>query len=188
MASLPALPDDVAFDICALWQSALKVLESQHKVLPEPDQLLDLLARGPRCAMDVLHGVLASYIRYPPGWLQWRMGRFPISFSVSPGIMEAFDSHLRRGQLSADDAAGASGRAASTNDSCFPGLGCVGAPGSTEGVIPLTTTLAADGSSRPCAGHSGDTRTAAAAVGVCARQRVGGRLLVWHGWCGEARS
>ena len=91
--------------------------------------------------MDVLHGVLASYIRYPLGWLQWRMGRSPILFSVSRGIREAFDLHLRRGQPSADIRVGAfhvgfvrSGRAASTNESCFPDFGCVGAPVSSEGV------------------------------------------------------
>ena len=106
MASLPALPDDVAFDICAMWQLTLKRLQRQHKVLPVSDQLLELLARGPACAIDVLDGVLASHIRYPPGWLQWRMQRAPTLFSVLPGIVAAFDSYLRRGEQSADVGAG----------------------------------------------------------------------------------
>ena len=102
MASLPALPDEVAFDTCCMWQTTLRRLDRQRKPLPDLEQLFDLLIRGPICAFDVLNGVVASHIRYPPGWLQWRIRRIKPFFSFSCSFQEAFKLCVQRGGPSFD--------------------------------------------------------------------------------------
>jgi len=95
MTSLPTLPPDAGLDICLLWRSTINRLLSCRKQLPSVAQLFDILHKGPICAFDVLSGVCADDVRYPPGWLPWRLRKFPVIFEVSDLFQAAFQASLQ---------------------------------------------------------------------------------------------
>lgn len=92
MGSLPVLPEIAIRNIVSRWHPTLALLARADKPLPSESQFLELLARGPMVAMEILNDLSSDHVRYPPGFLHWKLQQRSVRLMVPADTVRAVDA------------------------------------------------------------------------------------------------